>query len=123
MNKLEKNNTVKKDLNYYLSYPYQFEITRHPDGRYSSRVVGISCYSGGDTPEEALSEIKEALQFYIESCIESNLDPLPIPEDEATGKAQIRMSKRTHLKLLHLAKEENVSVSHLINDAIVQRYG
>jgi len=120
---MKKNNAVKKDLDYYLSFPYQFEINGHPDGRYSSRVIGINCFSGGDTPEEALSEIKEALKFYIESCLESGLDPLPIPEDEATGRAQIRIAKRTHLKLLQLAKEEQVSVSHLINDAIVKAYG
>jgi len=120
---MKKHNAVKKDLKYYLSYPYQFEITQHPDGRYSSRVVGISCYSGGDTPEEALSEIKEALQFYIESCLEGGLDPLPIAEDEATGRAHIRIAKRTHLKLLQLSRDENVSVSHLINDAIVKMYG
>jgi predicted RNase H-like HicB family nuclease len=120
---MKKSNAVKKDLNYYLSYPYKFEIMQHSDGRYSSRVVGISCYSGGDTAEEALSQIKEALQFYIESCLEDNLDPLPISEDEATGRAQIRIAKRTHLKLLELSKEEGVSVSHLINDAIVRTYG
>ena len=119
---MKKDNLAKKDLNYYLSFPYQFEITGHPDGRYSSRVVGINCFSGGDTPEEALSEIKEALHFYIESCLENGLDPLPIPEDEATGRAQIRIAKRTHLKLLQISKEEGVSISHLINDAIVQRY-
>ncbi len=116
---------MTKDLNYYISLPWQFEFTQHPDGRYSSRVVGLSCYSGGDTLEEAATEIKEALEFYIESCLEDNLEILePCPDDEkVNGKLSIRTSKSTHLKLLKKAKEENVSVSHLVNDAIVKMYG
>jgi predicted RNase H-like HicB family nuclease len=116
---------VKKDLKYYLGLPWKFEATKHPDGRYSSRVVGLSCYSGGDTAEEAMSEIKVALEMYIETCLENNLSiPEPSFEDEnATGRLNFRTQKSTHLKLIKLAKEEGVSVSHLINDAIVQKYG
>ena len=116
--------SVKKDLNYYLNLPWQFEFTKHPDGRYSARVLGLSCYSGGDTMEEATKEIQEALQFYIESCIEDNM-PITEPNDieKANGRISIRTSKATHLKLLKLAEEQDVSVSHLINDAIIRQYG
>ena len=60
----------------------------------------MSCYSGGNTMEEATAEIQDALRFYIE-----------------------RTSKATHLKLIKLAEEQDVSVSHLINDAIIKQYG
>ncbi|MDR1167363.1 MAG: type II toxin-antitoxin system HicB family antitoxin [Heliobacteriaceae bacterium] len=116
---------IKKDLNYYLNLPWQFEITKHPEGGYSSRVIGLSCYSGGDTPEEALSEIKVALEVHIEGCLEENF-PIPEPQlenENATGRLNFRTSKSTHLKLIKKAKEEDVSVSHLINDAIVKAYG
>ena len=84
----------------------------------------MSCYSGGDTMEEATSEIQEALKFYIESCLEDNM-PIPEPDDlaNANGRISIRTSKATHLKLIKMAKEENVSISHLINDAIIRQYG
>ena len=115
--------SAKKDLNYYLNLPWQFEFTKHPDGKYSARVLGLSCYSGGDTLEEATKEIQEALQFYIESCIEDNM-PVVEPNDlgKANGRIAIRTSKKTHLKLIQLAKEENVSISHLVNDAIIKTY-
>jgi len=115
---------TKKDLDYYLNLPWQFEFTRHPDGKYSARVEGLSCYSGGDTMEEASKEIQDALAFYIESCLEDNM-PIIEPQDiaNANGRISIRTSKQTHLKLIKLANEENVSVSHLINDAIVKQYG
>lgn len=113
-----------KDLKYYLSLPWQFEFTKHPDGRYSAVVVGLSCYSGGDTLEEASKGIQEALEFYIESCLEDNM-PISEPQDieNASGRIAIRTSKTTHLKLLQLSKKEGVSVSHLVNDAIVKQYG
>jgi predicted RNase H-like HicB family nuclease len=116
---------TNKNLSYYLNLPWQFEITKHPEGSYSSRVIGLSCYSGGNTPEEALSEIKVALEVHLEGCLEDNF-PIPEPsiEDEkATGKLNIRTSKSMHLKLLKKSKDENVSVSHLINDALVKQYG
>lgn len=115
---------MTKDLNYYLNLPWQFEFTKHPDGRYSARVEGLSCYSGGNTLEEAVKEIQEALEFYLESCLEDNF-PIIEPQDieGANGRISIRTSKKTHLKLIQLAKEEGVSVSHLINDAIVKQYG
>ena len=96
-----------KNLNYYLNLPWQYEFTKHPDGKYSARVIGLSCYSGGDTLEEATKEIQEALNFYLESCIE---DGLSIPEPQtianANGRLSIRTSKALHLKFLKLASEE-----------------
>lgn len=113
-----------KDLQYYLSLPWQFEFTKHPDGKYSARVEGLSCYSGGNSLEEASKEIQLALEFYLESCLEDNL-PIIEPNDllSANGRISIRTSKSTHLKLLKIAEKENVSVSHLINDAIIKQYG
>lgn len=120
---MNKKNKIK-DLNYYLELPWQFEFTKHPNGEYSARVIGLSCYSGGKTLEEATKEIQEALQFYIESCLEDNL-PIIEPQNlqKANGRISVRTSKATHLKLLHIAQEQDVSISHLINDAIVKQYG
>ncbi len=114
----------QKDLNYYLQLPWQFEFTKHPNGEYSARVVGLSCYSGGSSLEEATHEIQDALEFYLESCIEDNL-PIIEPQDilNANGRISVRTSKATHLKLIEKSKEQGVSVSHLINDAIVKLYG
>lgn len=111
---------AKRDLNYYMNLPWQFEFTKHPNGEYSVRVVGLSCYSGGATMEEASKEIQDALAFYIESCLESNM-PIPNPADieKANGRISIRTTKDTHLKLIKIAEQENVSVSHLVNDAII----
>ncbi len=43
--------------------------------------------------------------------------------DDCTGVLNVRTKKSTHLKLIKIAEKENVSVSHLVNDAIVKQYG
>ena len=114
-----------KKLKEYLKLPWQFELDYCPEeDAYTACVKGLMCYSNGKTSEEAMKNIKEALEFHLESCIEDNL-PIPDPRDfdKANGRISIRTSKATHLKLIKLAKEENVSVSHLINDAIIRQYG
>lgn len=73
--------------------------------------------------EEASKEIQEALEFYLESCIEDNM-PIPEPQEiHANGRIAVRTSKATHLKLLKLSKKEGVSISHLVNNVIIKQYG
>jgi len=113
-----------KNKDYYLNLDWEFKIEKCHEGGYYARVVGIPCHSYGKTLEEASKNIIEALDDYIETSIEENL-PInePICESEISGKLNIRTKKSTHLKLIKIAQEENVSISHLINDAIVKTYG
>jgi len=120
---MKKNKTELKSLDYYLNLPWEFEFDTCPEGGFYARVKGVSCYSHGDTLEHAQAMIKEALELHIESMLEDGYEPVLIDESKCTGKLNIRTSKSTHLKLLKLAEDENVSVSHLINDAIKKTYG
>ncbi|MFA7657841.1 MAG: type II toxin-antitoxin system HicB family antitoxin [Candidatus Gastranaerophilaceae bacterium] len=116
----------KKELKtkeYYLSLPWKFEFEYVPSEGYAARVEGISCYSGGDTIEEAEKNIKEALELYVETLLEDGVEPVLIDESKANGKINVRTSKSMHLKLLKKSEDEGVSVSHLINEALIKRYG
>ena len=44
------------------------------------------CHSDGPIPEEALKNVQEAIQVYIEALIE---DGLPVPEDPRTAQLVI----------------------------------
>jgi predicted HicB family RNase H-like nuclease len=46
-----------------------------------------------------------------------------VDESNCNGRIGIRTKKSLHEKLLKISKEEKVSVSHLINDAIMKVYG
>ena len=47
------------------------------------------CISEGDTRDEALANIKEAIELYIESLQE---DGLPVPSEEAVEEAVVEVT-------------------------------
>ena len=56
---------------------YTVILEREPDGGYVATVPALpGCISEGDTREEALTNIREAADLYIEDCIASG-DPVP----------------------------------------------
>jgi len=109
------------------NYLIIIEKSENGYGAYCPDVPG--CVSIGDTPEEARREFLSALEFHFKGLKE---DGLSIPEpsssfaftsDDCSGVLNVRTKKSTHLKLIKIAEKENVSVSHLVNDAIIKQYG
>ena len=114
---------TNKDYEYYIDLPWHFEFEKSSEGYYS-RVKNLPCHSHGMTLEEASENIQEALEEYIKTSLQENL-PIdePITDESCNGRLSFRTTKSMHCKLVNIAKEEDVSVSHLINDALVKRYG
>ena len=73
--------------------------------------------------------MQEALEFHIKGLIEEGY---AVPKasanfyysdnESSNGVINFRCAKSLHKKLLGLAKKENVSLSHLVNDALVKVY-
>lgn len=60
---------------------YTVILEREPDGGFVVTVPALpGCISQGDTREEALTNIREAADLYIEDCIASG-DPVPMEAD------------------------------------------
>lgn len=58
----------------------QVEIYQDEDGVWCARVPSLpGCFSDGESLEEAIQNIKEAIQLYIESL---QARGLPIPEED-----------------------------------------
>ncbi|MBI4580037.1 MAG: type II toxin-antitoxin system HicB family antitoxin [Planctomycetes bacterium] len=56
---------------------YTVILERESDGGYVVSVPALpGCVSQGDTREEALANIREAIDLYLEDCRESG-DPIP----------------------------------------------
>lgn len=114
---------MNKDLDYYLSLPWQFEFEKASDGGYYANVKNLKCHSYGADMIEAANNIKKALECHLQSYIVDNEPvPTPIDEDKCNGKLSIRVARSLHCKLIKLAEREGVSISHLINDALVRTY-
>lgn len=105
-------------------------IIEKQNNNYSAYCPDVpGCIATGKTPDEARKEFLQALEFHFEGLREDNL-PIPEPtssfafsSEDCTGVLNIRTKKSTHLKLIKIAQKENVSVSHLVNDAIIKQYG
>jgi antitoxin HicB len=64
-----------------MAGPYSVVLEPEPDGGYAVWVPALpGCVSQGETLEEALANIREAIQCYVESALKHG-EPLP---DEST---------------------------------------
>lgn len=56
---------------------YTVILERETDGGYVASVPALpGCVSQGDTRQEVLDNIREAIQLYIEDCLDAG-DPVP----------------------------------------------
>lgn len=59
------------------SMGYTVILEQEPDGGYVVHAPALpGCVSQGDTRQEALANIREAMELYIEDCLEAG-DPVP----------------------------------------------
>ncbi len=108
----------QKDLAYYLSLPYTFQIRRIEDEgdiSYWANVKELDgCHTAADTWQEAYSELEEVLKAHIEIKLEHG-DPIPEPVDQNfSGKFNVRVPKTLHKQLSIMAEEEGISLNQYI---------
>lgn len=80
-----------KNIEEYLSLPWNYSVEHWGDagGYYAAKLVELpACIADGQTPEEALTSLKEVMRLYFESCIQHG-DPIPEPLRPSDFKGQI----------------------------------
>jgi antitoxin HicB len=111
-----------KSIEYYMSLPYRIELQRDPEGGWFVQVKELpGCMSQGETPEEAITMIQDAMRGWIEVSLEDG-DPIPGPRplDEYSGKFVVRVPRSLHRDLVDAAEREGVSLNQYINVALAQ---
>jgi antitoxin HicB len=110
-------NVERKSLDYYLSLKYAVSIEEAPEGGYFIQIKDLpGCMSQGETIEEALENIEEARQLWMESMYEDG-NEIPLPgsaEKQYSGKFNVRIPKSLHRKLDEMAEQEGVSLNHYL---------
>ncbi|MBI4590079.1 MAG: type II toxin-antitoxin system HicB family antitoxin [Candidatus Rokubacteria bacterium] len=69
---------------------YRVIMEQEPEGGYSVWVPALpGCLSQGETPEEALANIREAIQCYLQSCLKHGE---PVPQEGSMVDAMVEVA-------------------------------
>jgi len=115
---------AKKNLEYYLNLPYTYIIEwSDVDGCFLGSIVelehNMTC---GQTREEVLANLKEALVSYVTTSLDNNMEiPEPFKINDFKGSITYRTSKERHYKLAKQAKLYGKSINAFIDEAIGEK--
>ena len=104
------------NINDYLKLPYTKmikEVNDESGHYYYGCVLELDgCQSPGDSLEELMVSLNEAMEGYLEVKLENNI-PIPMPQqdDNYSGKFIVRLPKSLHKRLSIEASKEGVSLN------------
>ena len=106
-----KNKQIEKQpLEYYLNLQYPVTLYPASEGGYVAQIKDLpGCLTQGETLDEAIANINEARELWIETAYEAGDEiPLPSTDDTYSSKLLLRMPKSLHRRLAEQADRENV---------------
>ena len=104
---------------------YSTEVKRNEDGTYFARIVEFpGCMTEGNTRDEALANLDDAMRGWIEVKLEDN-EPIPPPstDDQYSGRFVVRMPKSVHRELSQRADREGISLNTMVVSALSRCVG
>jgi antitoxin HicB len=118
---------IEKPLDYYDNLPYNIVLESWDDGDgvyWVARVIELPyCIIDGNTPEEALEEIKGVKREWIESNLKRGLK-IPEPNTrDYSGQIRLRISPVLHRVLSEKANIEGISLNQYMNTLLAQGAG
>ena len=107
-------------LNYKVEV---IKLSEENGGGYLAYVPKLpGCMSDGETPEEALKNVQDAIKCWIETAKELRRT-IPVfeeykDENDYSGKFLLRMPKSMHKMLSEMAEKERISLNNLIQNLL-----
>jgi len=117
-------NMSEKNLDYYLNLPYSYIIEwSEVDNCFLGSIIELERnMTNGQTREEVLSNLKDALASYVTTSLENNMEiPEPLKIKDFKGNITYRTSKERHYQLAKQAKLYGKSINVLIDEAIGEK--
>jgi antitoxin HicB len=114
---------MTRTLDEYLDLPYRIALTRDSDEEGNAGWVAEvealpGCISQGETPEEAVANIRDAMEGWISVMLEDG-KPIPEPRDPAySGRVLLRMPVTLHAELARSAEREGTSLNTFMTNAL-----
>lgn len=106
-----------KTLEEYLALPYRIVLTpdADEDGRagFVAEVAELpGCMSQGDTPDQAVARVRDAMAGWISVALEDGIEiPEPGEGDRYSGRFLLRLPRGLHATLVRAADAEGVSLN------------
>ena len=113
-----------KKLDYYLKLPYSYIIEwSEADGCYLGSIVELERnMTSGQTHEEVLANLREALASYVKTSLCNNMEiPEPLKIKNFRGSITYRTSKERHYRLAKEAKLYGKSINTIIDEAVGEK--
>lgn len=100
----------------YMKLPYNFIIKPIHDESgqyYHASVLELDgCQSTGDTVDEAMKGLQEAMEGWIATKLDNGFPiPEPLDTESYSGKFNLRIPKSLHFRLSVEAEQEGVSLN------------
>ncbi len=116
---MSRNKTTREAGNpHYKDEDYTYSVVwSQEDDAFIGRVVEFpSLAAHGDTPENALREIRAVVKYALEDLTEcGERFPEPLSKRSYSGRLNLRLPKHLHRQLAFEAEQEGVSLNHWIN--------
>ena len=99
---------------------YRVELQLEDDGTYTAIHPELpGCVAWGDSVGEAVANLTDSREAWIEGRLASGFDvPAPIEEEESSGRVTLRIPRFVHAELVQMARREEVSLNALISTAL-----
>lgn len=119
---------IESQVKYYDNLPYHIIIEKWDDGSgpyYVARVLELQgCMIHGDTPEEALHDIKDVKHDWIKTNLElGNKMPEPLKSRKYSGKVNLRLPSSLHESLVEIAELEGISFNQYMVSVLSKAVG
>jgi antitoxin HicB len=112
----------------YVDLPYHITLAQDGEesgGKWVAAAEELAgCTARGDSPEEAIARLKDAMAIWITSALHEGRDiPEPKSATSHSGRLLLRMPRTLHAALTRAAERENVSLNQFITDALASAVG
>lgn len=120
---------MAKDLAYYMQLNYPIVLTPLSDDDGGGWLAEIpllrGCMSDGETPEQALANVREAKEAWLAVATQrgQNIPEPAADEEQYSGKFTLRLPKSLHRKLALAARDEDVSLNQYVLSLISFGFG
>src|SRR5215204_5423486 len=112
----------------YVNLPYHITLVQDGEedgGKWVAAAEELpDCTSRGDTAEEAIAGLKDAMAEWISAALTEGRN-IPEPKTAAShsGRLLLRMPRTLHAALTQAAERENVSLNQFITDSLASVVG